>query len=736
MQKLRGHIDFCMFSEDLGGLVVGGWLTRQWAMAGGRVISLRCHGASSESEHAVFYERSDLDADGVGFLSFFDAHPTSVDDVEGIQLDVHRERGGIARTELTTNLNGIEGFEWLTELLSTRDQILAGCEADREKLLQTVLDAGNAFKLRHQEAATGPIDYYGYHAAAGGWFFCGWIGPGHVGLLGNEAQVVTGETGHAGAAVVAAFERPDLPDGAVGVIAFVEGRRMPLLDVTAVAVPNESGLIWMRVRPATQAVRDSDLPARLEPLLASMPVAGWRDSLLAMLRRRVYAGVDTIDSLGGSVRLQIDEAIACGAHGLALVGWMLARPDVVRDMRVRCGDRIQPLDIRRCVWVNRPDVIDAVGAKEGYDDPLCGFVAFVPDVVEPGEPIYIEVRTGSLGVAYRNVALSTRTGLEAMKQLLGMFDLRFDDLAPAYDAVIGPAIRLLNERRLASQQPPAIIDCGPPPENPKFTVIIPMYGRIDLAESQMALLSAHPVNAGVEFLFILDEPARKIEARRLWASIYARFRLPCRLVMLAKNVGYGPANNIGLGLARGQYVVFLNSDVFPDTPDWLERLSAWLQADPRLGAVGPLLLYEDGSVQHRGMFFERLPEFGNWWFCAHADKGRKVPDQEAVSTWPSITGACMMMERALALELHGFDEAYAIGDFEDADLCFRIRDRGLACAVDPSVRLFHLERRSQQSAALSWRMNLTLYNAWLFQSRWAKTIEQSAEASSAHGLMA
>lgn len=731
MCNLRGHLDFCKFGEDIGGLIVGGWLARQWAVANRGTITLQCRGVSVECELAIFYERPDVDDDGVGFLFFFDAQPVSVDDIEDIHLDVHGEQGGVVRTELTVSLNGIEGFEWLTRLLSTPDQILAGCEADRAKLLQLVHAAEKTFKLRHQEAAAGPLDYYGYHSAAGGWFFCGWIAPGHAGLLGNEAEIVTGAAGHKGAAVIGAFERPDLPDGAVGVIAFVEGPRVPLLDVTAVAVPSESGLTWMRVGPATQAVRESDLTARVEPVLAGLPVAGWRDRLLATLHQRAYAGVDTIDSLGGGVRLEIDEAIVCGANGLVLMGWMLAGPGVVRDMRVRCGERTQSLDMRCCVRVNRPDVIAAVGAGAGHDDPQCGFVAFVPDVVESGEPVYIEVRTRSLGVAYRPIALSTRTGLEAMKRLLGMFDLRFDDVEPAYDAVIGPAIRLLNQHRLASQPAPVIVDYGPPPASPKFTVIIPMYGRIDLAESQMALFAAHPANAGVEFLFVLDEPARKIEAQRLWASIYARFRLPCRLVMLARNVGYGPANNIGLGLARGRYVVFLNSDVFPGTPDWLERLSDRLQADPRLGAVGPLLLYEDGSVQHRGMFFERLPEFGNWWFCAHIDKGRKVRERQVLSTWPSITGACMMMERSLAGEFGGFDEAYAIGDFEDADLCLRIRDRGLTCAVDTSVQLFHLERRSQHSAALSWRMNLTLYNAWLFQARWAKTIEQSVEAPSA-----
>ena len=82
----------------------------------------------------------------------------------------------------------------------------------------------------------------------------------------------------------------------------------------------------------------------------------------------------------------------------------------------------------------------------------------------------------------------------------------------------------------------------------------------------------------------------------------------------------------------------------------------------------------------------------------------------------------MLMRRTLALELGGFDEAYVIGDFEDSDLCLRLHAMGLDCAVDPSIRLYHLERKSQATSAQPWRMNLTLYNAWVHERRWADTI--------------
>jgi GT2 family glycosyltransferase len=76
------------------------------------------------------------------------------------------------------------------------------------------------------------------------------------------------------------------------------------------------------------------------------------------------------------------------------------------------------------------------------------------------------------------------------------------------------------------------------------------------------------------------------------------------------------------------------------------------------------------------------------------------------------------MRRSLAEELGGFDPIYAIGDFEDADLCARIKARALRCVMNDNAILYHFERQSQGQASDAWRTNLTLLNAWHYQRRW------------------
>jgi GT2 family glycosyltransferase len=163
----------------------------------------------------------------------------------------------------------------------------------------------------------------------------------------------------------------------------------------------------------------------------------------------------------------------------------------------------------------------------------------------------------------------------------------------------------------------------------------------------------------------------------------------------------------------------MNSDVFPLAQQgmgFLGGLAERLEADAGLGVVGPLLLYEDGTVQHAGMAYERVHGLPDWSFPVHPGKARP-PGMVGLQEALAITGACMMLRRADWQALAGFDEGYVIGDFEDSDLCLRLRERGLRCAVDAGWTLYHLERQSQEGEA-AWRFNTTLFNAWRHNRRW------------------
>jgi GT2 family glycosyltransferase len=581
----------------------------------------------------------------------------------------------------------------------------------------------------------GHIDVLGYHTAAHGWIFSGWVTPEHPALDARATVTAYFEQGQiTGPAMMSPFDRPDLGGRGVGLALYLRGSGKSLGSLISLSISGE-GVAWTLYPPdSTPMLRDNDLIAALRPILGQLRPNASKGALVSLAGRRGYTGANTLSDLSDRVFLEIDEAVFCPPDGMLLVGWTLSHAGVVRAIRLHSGNNSVTLQPERFLRIPRPDVLDSVGAQHGFQELNCGFMVFLPNACERDEPAYLEVETTRGELAYRGVPAPKLMGMKAIRYLLDRFDARYGDLARTLDNVIGPAVASLNRDRLRDRPGFDVIAFGAQPGDPVVSVpvvsvIVPLYGRLDFMEYQFALFSRHGAGLAHEFIYVLDEPARQREAEQIAASIFARFHIPFRLVLLARNLGFGPANNVGLGLARGRYVCFMNSDVFPDRDDWMERLVATLQANPDIGAVGPLLLFEDRSVQHMGMVFEPLPEFGGWLFPMHERKGWRPPAQRGLRRCRAITGAFMVVERRLLHEIGGFDESYIIGDFEDSDLCLKLAERGLGCAVDLDVTLFHLERQSQAGSEQRWRMNLTLFNAWVHEQRWGAELRRPEAAA-------
>jgi GT2 family glycosyltransferase len=191
---------------------------------------------------------------------------------------------------------------------------------------------------------------------------------------------------------------------------------------------------------------------------------------------------------------------------------------------------------------------------------------------------------------------------------------------------------------------------------------------------------------------------------------------------MARNLGYAAANNTGARQAHAPILLLLNSDVVPVAPGWLRTLMEPL-AQTGVGATGPKLLFEDGSIQHAGLCFERDED--GIWFNRHFHKGmpRYWADAQLRRDVPGVTGAALAIRRKLFEQIGGFCEDYIIGDYEDSDLCLRVRTAGSAITYVPEAELFHFERRSIGLHAGYTRTHAALYNRLLHHARWDSTID-------------
>ncbi len=587
---------------------------------------------------------------------------------------------------------------------------------------------------------SGCVDIHGHAETTGSHLLCGWAPVASTDLLPGYRQVrLQFERGvQSGEGLVAGILRDDLGSLGSGVAIHLPASDEPLGRLLFAEIDSGSGAVRLETTQGTELSSNRQLVERLRTQRLAPGGVG-SERLRTVLDRPGYDGRDTLDRLDGQVAFRIDEAVVTGDTDMLLNGWLMHAPQTVRAIRFRSGGRSTPILVDQAIRLDRPDVLAKYGEQLRSRQVRCGFILPVPDCIEPGEPCFVEIETVHGDVGYLGVRLSRLHGLGAIRNALANLSPRYDQVAPIFDR-LGPTLRSLNADRLAAPREGREVGFGEAPAQPVCSVIVPLYGRIDYMEVQLALLAQTGAelagSAGFadrhELIYVVDDPKQAAGALHLADTLFRRFGVPIRLMLLEENLGFAPACNVGLGMARGRMVCFCNSDVFGRQPDWLDRLVADLdqarESGSGIGIVGPVLLFEDGSIQHQGMGYAALPEFGGWLFPTHPGKGLRPTRASGLVPEAVITGACMVMSRELAQALGGFDEDFVIGDFEDSDLCLRARARGVGCAVDHGVSLYHLERKSQVSSAEPWRMNVTLYNAWLHQQRWGRSLATDAEA--------
>ncbi|UVF20410.1 glycosyltransferase [Microvirga terrae] len=254
---------------------------------------------------------------------------------------------------------------------------------------------------------------------------------------------------------------------------------------------------------------------------------------------------------------------------------------------------------------------------------------------------------------------------------------------------------------------------------PKASMIIPLYRNLEFLRFQIAAFATDPwIRANAELVYVLDSPEQAQEVEHLLGGLHLIYGLPVILVVMERNGGYARANNVGVSVARGDVLALVNSDIIPVSPGWLEAMASRLNGRRRIGAVGPKLLFEDGSIQHAGMYFSQ--DHRGYWLNQHFHKGMPRDYAPACEerVVPAVTGACLVTTRALFESVGGFTEDYVVGDYEDSDLCLKITMTERKIAYAPDIELYHLERKSMSLNSEYMRGIAWQYNCALHTERW------------------
>ena len=187
-----------------------------------------------------------------------------------------------------------------------------------------------------------------------------------------------------------------------------------------------------------------------------------------------------------------------------------------------------------------------------------------------------------------------------------------------------------------------------------------------------------------------------------------------RIIANIRNVGFGPANNMGIKHMQGRYAVLLNSDTVVKGPA-LDRLFDFMETHPDVGICGPQLLNADGSKQTSfGAFPTLASEFASRSLIrifAPTVHARLFSNAAATENAPGlvdfIIGACMVARKEAINAAGTLDEDYFFF-YEEIDWCWRMRRAGWPVYHVPDAEIYHLSGASTRAVSFrarveSWR---------------------------------
>lgn len=254
---------------------------------------------------------------------------------------------------------------------------------------------------------------------------------------------------------------------------------------------------------------------------------------------------------------------------------------------------------------------------------------------------------------------------------------------------------------------------------PKVSILIPNYEHLD--DLRACLTSIFEKTTWPNYEIVIVENNSTSPALFAYYEALQQDHDNVRVVTWEGTFHYSAINNFGARYCTGDYLLLLNNDTVVITPDWLQEMLMFAQRGD-IGAVGAMLYYADDTIQHAGV------TVGLGGVAGHPDRYVRRGESGYLrrllyaQNLSAVTGACLLMPRAVWDAVGGLDEGYAVA-YNDVDLCLRIREAGYLIVWTPHAELYHCEYKSRGLDDTPEKRQRYLGEVRRFQARWTKVLE-------------
>lgn len=199
-----------------------------------------------------------------------------------------------------------------------------------------------------------------------------------------------------------------------------------------------------------------------------------------------------------------------------------------------------------------------------------------------------------------------------------------------------------------------------------------------------------------------------------------------RVIANKENAGFGAANNQGVLISKGEYVLFLNPDMVLH-PGSLDMFVEWMGNNTGVGIASPRLLDKQGNfnwntaprrfprVWEQLVIILKLPHVFPRLLDAYRMKGFDSSKEQEVD---SVQGSCMLVRRELIDKLgYAFDSRYFIW-FEDVDLCREAYRLGFTVVYTPVISAIDYSGQSFKKRTTWWKQKQFITSMIVYFRKW------------------
>lgn len=191
-----------------------------------------------------------------------------------------------------------------------------------------------------------------------------------------------------------------------------------------------------------------------------------------------------------------------------------------------------------------------------------------------------------------------------------------------------------------------------------------------------------------------------------------------KLVCNDDNRGVAAGRNIGLKIAKGEWLMILDNDTIVTQPA-IESLLTFIKQNPSVGLVAPALCDENGILQQSFKPYPGIREkLKNLFSKKSGIVDHSITEKEIEPFY--VIGACQLFNSQLLDEIGFLDENIFYGP-EDADFCIRVRQAGKRVVYLPHISIIHLWRRTSSRklfSLLAYRHLMGLIYFWRKHKQW------------------